>query len=250
MPTPFMHLLAAEQMRQRLRESSVVFGQLGRHFPAFYLGNVAPDYQTICNIPRERTHFYRLPPTSDEQPQQVFLDRHPELADAAALGGDQACFLAGYCAHLIMDYRWYADILMPYFVESSGWRDHRQRFVIHNVLLTYLDGQAVDGLPYNAHELLAAAVPKQWLPFARDEDLERWQRLLADQLRPGQSVQTASIFAHRLQMSPEAFEANLADRRWMKENIFDRLPTGRIQLLVDAAAEEGGSFVKRYLEQE
>lgn len=243
-----MHLAAAEQMRQRFRDSREVSRQFGRHFPAFYLGNVAPDYQTICNVPRERTHFYRLPPTADERPQRVFLDRHPELADAVVLAGDQACFLAGYCAHLIMDYRWYSDILIPYFVDSNGWRDHRQRFVVHNALLTYLDGLAVDALPNNAHELLAAAQPKGWLPFASDEELERWQRLLVEQLRPGQPVQTTSIFAQRLQMAPEAFEARLADRQWMNENLFDRLPMGRIQALVDEAADEGGSFVKRYLE--
>jgi len=245
-----MHLLSAEQVRLQLRRNQVenVGAQLERGFAAFYLGNVAPDYQTICNIPRAKTHFYDLPPESDEQPQKLFLNRYPELADAAELDGDQACFLAGYCVHLLLDYAWYSEILMPFFINSDGWRDYRQRFVAHDALLTYLDGIAVGALPDDAGKVLATATPSQWLPFATDDDLIRWQQTLVDQLRPGHRVQTAAIYARRLSIATRDFEAKVTSKEWLKEHLFARVPVEQVQKRLDAAISRGAVLTNSYLE--
>ena len=147
MPTPFMHLEVAERIRVHRRLNDQLKRLLARAWPAFYLGNVAPDFQTICDVPREVAHFYDLPPAPDVDAHRVMIERYPQLADAAALPLAHAVFIAGYRAHLLLDLCWYWEILIPYFVEAEDWPvDHRQRFLVHNTLLTYLDRQAFAAL--------------------------------------------------------------------------------------------------------
>jgi hypothetical protein len=90
MPTPFMYLQFAEEIQvetgSRHGDNGRLRRWLAQAWPAFYLGSVAPDYQTICDIPRARTHFYKLPPGSDDRAFPDMLARYPELADAAAAG--------------------------------------------------------------------------------------------------------------------------------------------------------------------
>lgn len=243
-----MHLAVAERIRAHDCLDRQTARLLEAAWPAFYLGNVAPDFQTICDVPREVAHFYELPPGPDVVAHRVMLEQYPRLADASALSLAHALFIAGYRAHLLLDLRWYWEILIPYFVEAEDWPvDHRQRFLVHNTLLTYLDKRAFDTLPAMAGETLAAATPHHWLPFAGDGDLIRWRDMLASQLRPGGTTATIAIYAERMNMKPETFAANLADPRWMEEHVFHKVPLARVEALITKGMEQSVELVTDYL---
>ena len=248
MPTPFMHLEVAERIRAHPELPPEVGGCLDAHWPAFYLGNVAADFQTISAIPREAAHFYRLPPTPGVEAHEEMVRRHPELGVSARLAPDHAVFIAGYRAHLLLDLRWYWKVLVPYFVEAEGWSaDHRERFLAHNILLTYLDNLAATSLPDAAGATLARARPRQWLPFAGDGDLIRWRDLLSDQLRPGATTQTITIYAGRMNMAPEALKERLDDPAWMQEQVFRRVPLEAVQTVLTRGVESSVQLVSKYL---
>jgi hypothetical protein len=247
MPTPFMHLQTAERIIASERLEPEIRDLLLANYPAFYLGNVAPDYQTICDIPREETHFYKLPPALDNQGYDRMLARHPELAEVDKLASNKAMFIAGYSIHLKLDLRWYHEVLMPYFFLGEGWADNKQRFMIHNTLLTYLDMLAVETLPENAAEILSSAVPDYQLPFAEDSKLTVWRDMLVDQLRPGAMLQTVEIYAGRLKMLPEEFAANLENPAWMNDHVFGKVPLEKVQAMLTEAVGESIDIITRYL---
>jgi hypothetical protein len=248
MPTPFMHLQIAERIWAQPELDTAVRALLAREWPAFYLGTVAPDFQTICDIPREKTHFYDLPPDPLSEAPAVMLARYPELAHPAALSSAQAVFIAAYSAHLMLDVRWYREVLVPLFIQSPHWQEHRQRFIIHNVLLTYLDKMALTTLPADAAAILAAATPRKWLPFAQDEDLLRWRDILVTQLHPGAGILTVEIYAQRLNLSPAEFSARLEDPAWMESQLFSRVPVAQVQELLDTAVAQSVSLITDYLQ--
>ncbi len=243
-----MHLQAAECIRGHEQLSTPIARLIDRELPAFYLGNVAADFQTIADVPREATHFYPLPPARDTIAHRRMLELNPELADAAALPPAQAVFVAAYRAHLLLDQLWYWRVLIPYFVEAGGWgADHRRRFLVHNTLLTYLDQEALQTLPPTSGATLAAARPDNWLPFAGDGDLIRWRDMLAAQLRPGAAIQTIAIYAERLRLRPEAFAANLADPEWMRAEVFSKAPLQEVRDIITHGMEQSVALITRYL---
>ncbi|MFW6062706.1 MAG: zinc dependent phospholipase C family protein [Chloroflexota bacterium] len=250
MPTPFMHLQVAERIRAHSNLKDQIRDQLRLSWPAFYLGSVAADFQTISDVPREVTHFYRLPPQRDVRAHEVMLDEYPQLADARELDNDHAVFIAAYRAHLLLDLCWYWRVLTPFFIEASGWSgDHRQRFLAHNTLLTYLDKQAYDALPHDAGDTLARATPEQWLPFAGDGDLIRWRDMLVQQLEPGAQLQTTTIYAERLQMTAEEFSARIEEPQWMSEQVFDKVPLGRVKAIISEGMEQSIPLIEEYLKR-
>jgi hypothetical protein len=251
MPTPFMHLQTAERIRMALTASDVAHGRLLRllqqEWPAFYLGNIAPDFQNICDVAREATHFHRLPPDPDEQAYQVMLAHYPELANATALPPDRAVFVAGYNAHLLLDLLWFREILMPYFVEVEGLGDFHQRRLVHHTLLMYLDKVAFNALPATAEETLAAAQPRQWLPFADDTHLMSWRNMVAAQLRPGAAIRTIEIYAGRLKMPPAELAATLQDPLWLETHLFNKVPVAEVQAKLEAAIPQSIALIQAYL---
>lgn len=249
MPTPFMHLRMAERMLQHPDLDPSLARRLRTSWPAFYLGSVAADYQTICQIPREDTHFYTLPPAADAQAHVAMLQRFPELAAAAALDADQAVFVAAYSAHLMLDLLWYHHVLQPYFLQPSGWpADRRARFLVHNILLTFLDRRAYDALPSAAGAVLDNVRTAHWLPFADDADLRRWQGLLVQQLQPGAAIKTVEIYAGRLRMTPREFAEHLQDNQWMEAQVFRRVPLAAVDALLTAAVGESIALISEYLQ--
>lgn len=243
-----MHLAVAEQVRRHPALPPAVGGQLDAAWPAFYLGNVAPDFQTISSVPREVAHFYPLPPPRDLVAHEVMLDEHPEFRDPQQLSLEHAVFIAGYRAHLLLDLRWYWDVLIPCFVEATGWpADHRRRFLVHNTLLTYLDSEARRELPAGAGQTLAAVSPNGWLPFAGDGNLIRWRDMLVDQLRPGAIPATVAIYAERMHMSPEEFAANLDNPEWMAEEVFRKVSLEHVLGVLASGVDESVELVGDYL---
>lgn len=241
-----MHLQVAERIKTHARLNADTRALVARHFPAFFLGSVAPDVQNVTRQPRSSTHFYHLPPGSDEKAVPTMLATYPSLNDVNALPPEQAVFISAYCAHLMLDLRWYHEVLIPYFIEPTEWDDNHQRFVVHNTLLTFLDKIAVESLPNRAGEILAAAKPDSWLPFVKDEDLIIWRDILVDQLQPGAPLRTIEIYADRLYMSPEEFASNLDEPSWMEEHLIKRVPVDSVIEMMSSAVAESVGLINQY----
>lgn len=251
-----MHLQIAEKIKTAVdQENSRANGRtngrlstlLANHWPAFYYGSVAADFPAICNVARSTSHFYAMPPAVDEDAAQNMLDAYPTLGAPSGMDPEHTVFVAAYGAHLLLDLIWFHDILVPFFVQPAGLGNRRQRTLLHFTVLTYLDQIALNGLPETAAATLAMAEPRGWLPFAADDDLITWRDLIVRQLRPDGPVETVSIFAARLQMSAEAFAANLADEAWMAENVFQQIPVERIQEILETAVDQSIDQIHRYL---
>lgn len=252
MPTPFTHLHIAEQIRQvvgnsHLQANGRLLDLLTAAWPAFYLGSVAPDVQTVSGAPRAQTHFYNIPPAPDRQAHLFMLATYPELADAAALPLAQAIFVAAYSAHLLLDMIWFREIVLPYFMEAAGLGAHDHRRLLHDVLLTYLDKLAYTTLPDTAVATLTAAQPIHWLPFVTDADLIAWRDRLAVQLQPGATLQTIAVYADRLHMSSAEFAACLDDPAWMETNLFRLIPVDKVQARMETAVTESVQLIENYL---
>ena len=250
MPTPFMHLQIAEKIKSSLPPSpseADLQALLAAEWPAFYLGSVAPDYQTICNVPRAQTHFYDMPPEPDNMGYTRLLAQNPQLAHAIALPAATAVFLAGYMAHIYLDLVWLREILYPLFVKAPDIGDRNQRHLLHLVVLTYLDGLAYQSLPESAGAILAAARPTYALNFAADVDLVKWRDFLVPQLAPGAALETIPIFAGRLGFTPQEFAARLEDPAWMQSRVFDLIPVEQIQLRLETAVAESTAIIEQYL---
>lgn len=242
-----MHIHLAERVLESERLNAHSRALILDHCPAFYFGNVAPDFQSICNIPRAATHFYELPPVPGEQAYMTMFERYPVLAKASDLSLDRAIFVSAYAAHLMLDLRWYHEVLVPFFIRNDHWKNHHQRFVVHNTLLTFLDNEAFRALSDASGKILSAAKPDGWLPFADDRDLLKWRDYLTDQLQPGAILRTVEIYARRLFISPETFAKNLHDPAWMEEHLFHKVPVKAIKELMNSAVTDTAVLASSYL---
>jgi hypothetical protein len=243
-----MHLEMAERILDDSRMDPQVRLLLEDHLPAYYLGNVAPDYQTITSIPREKTHFYDLPPGVDDDSCLTMLTQYPELSAAKTSSQSHAAFISAYCSHLLLDLRWYHEVLIPFFLGPGDWKDHRHRFIVHNTLLTYLDRQAFYSLSESAAETLEAAKPNGWLPFASNVDLSAWRDFLVSQMKPGATPQTVEIYAGRLSMSPEQFSENLDRPEWMEEYVFSKVSLDSVLAILATAIGDGVALITDYFQ--
>ncbi|KAA3656422.1 MAG: hypothetical protein DWQ04_31130 [Chloroflexi bacterium] len=246
-----MHLQIAEQILTALDEGSTSNGRLHpdlcENLPAFFFGNIAPDFQIICNLPRIESHFYPIPPAEDDDAFGKMLTKYPDLQITTNLTREHAIFIAAYGAHLLLDLIWFNEILVPYFVKSKTLADRPHRRFIHFTVLAYLDQLAYDSLSPSTGQLLAAAAPKNWIPFGKTNDLIEWRDLVANQLVPGAATETAAIFAERLNMTPEAFAANLQDATWMEPNVFNIVPMDSIQAILKTAVPRSIQLLSDYL---
>lgn len=246
-----MHLQIAEQILASLEQTPVKDGRLHtdltQNLPAFYLGNIAPDFQIVCHLPREETHFFPIPPALDADAFATMLAKYPALQQVTVLSHEQAVFIAAYGAHLLLDLIWFNEILIPYFVKSKDLGDRKRRTLLHFSVLTYLDRLAQASLPHYAGKTLSAAKPHRWLPFGDGDALLQWRHLVAKQLAPGAATETVEIFAGRLNMPPEAFAANLDDTHWLETNIFRVIPVDTMQAILQTAVPRTIQLLTNYL---
>lgn len=245
-----MHLGIAEEIRAHAALPPLVAQQLDAAWPSFYLGSVAADFQTICNVPREATHFYPLPPDPEDRAYPRMFAAFPSLGAVNTLPPQQAVFVAAYCAHLLLDLRWFHEILVPFFVTNPHWggAGRKERFTSHNVLLTYMDREALGTLPDSAESTLRAAPTAAMAPFIPATELARWRDMIADQLQPDGFSRTVEIFATRLGMTPAAFAANLDDPAWMQAQLFDRVPFAAVQSVIERGLNDSVTLVTDYLQ--
>jgi hypothetical protein len=220
MPTPFYHLSFARDLLSYGDLSASLSGE----WPAFCLGNIAPDAQTLTGQPRTATHFFEVPMRDSTPAWQTLFGRHPGLADPARLAPSRAAFLAGYICHLALDQLWIAEIFDPIFGEAADWSTFHRRLFLHNVLRIYLDRIDLPSLEADAGAALRQARPRGWLPFLPDQALRAWRDFVADQLVEGAASQTVEVFAARMNLAPTEFESLLKSPAAMQEHIFERLP--------------------------
>ena len=245
-----MHLDIAEQILAHPQLSPHAAAQLTANWSAFYLGSIAADYQSIGDVPREVTHFYALPiPENEPVGWDKLLQTYPEFADESALDARTAVFLAAYAAHLHYDVVWFKQILIPFFWLSDQWEgvSRRERFTIHNILLTYLNGVSLERLPSSAEKTLATATTQYNLPFIDPPLLARWHQLIVEQLVPNAPVQTIQIYAQRLGITADAFAAKLNDPQWLQSQLFDRVPLEAVEAIFDQALDESVRLINAYL---
>ncbi len=244
-----MHLQIAENILSLLQNThnGRLSTLLQQQWSAFYLGSVAPDFQSICHIPRENTHFYGFPPDMSHPAYEVMLEKNQGLADSHRLKPEQAVFTAAYLAHLLLDLIWFEEVVVPLFVQRE-WAERHQRRLGHFILLTYLDQLALASLPTTAVSILATAHPNEWLPFAQDNDLVRWRDMLTAQLHPGAAIQTVEIYAERLKMTPGQFSTHLHDPTWMHQQLFVHVPLEQVQQVLTTAVPRSITLISSYLD--
>ncbi len=252
MPTPFTHLHIAEKMKTEL--AGVVGSNHGllvilrQFWPAFCLGQVAPDVQGVAGLPRAATHFYEVPPAPDNMAYPRMMAQYPQLADVVHLHPAHAVFLAGYFAHLLLDLIWFREILIPYFWEPAQKGKFPQSRLLHHVLLTHLDKLAYESLPETAVSTLAAAQPDYWLPFVTDQHLQTWRDMLLMQMQPDAPLETVQVYARRLGTPAADFAAKLADESWMADSFYALVPVQQVQARLDSAVTESIDLVGQYLQ--
>jgi hypothetical protein len=240
MPTPFTHLATAPEILAAPAMPEAARAALMAEYPAFLLGNIAPDVQTVSGQAREATHFFPVPLNNAPPAHQQMLRRHRRLARPADLPPARAAFVAGYLAHLVLDQRWVGEIFEPVFGPRQGWEDFRERLYLHNVLRAHWDAADLARLPPTLDDALRGARPDGWLPFVDDAHLLTWRDLVADQLGPG-AARTVEVFAQRMGADPEALARLLASPDELDRRLFAHVPPGALARYragaVDAAAE-------------
>jgi hypothetical protein len=250
MPTPFTHLATVTEILDHPGLTGEARAALAGELPAFLLGNIAPDVQTLSGQTREATHFFPVPLDGGPPAAERLLARHPGLAQPGSLPPAQAAFLAGYLAHLVLDELWVADIFEPVFGPDRAWGTFRERLYLHNVLRALWDAADHARLGPGTAEDLLAAEPAGWLPFVTDPHLRAWRNLVAGQLGPG-AARTVEVFAERMNTDPRALAELLASPAELERRVFVHLPEGALEryraLAVGDAARIAGAYWREEL---
>jgi len=240
-----MHLVLAEEMLRGDDLSPAVLRLLIQQRGPFLLGNTAPDVKTVSGQGRHESHFYTIPRTSERPAYELLFDAHPSLARAESLSSPQAAFVAGYIAHLLLDEIWLDDIFRCYFLQD--WGPLRERLFLHNVLRVWMDRQDQRRLNGSVAVALREAEPQDWLPFVGDEHLRAWRDWLVKQLSPGQSMQTAEVFARRMGVSATEMEAVSRSPQQMQERVFCHVPRAALESFHDVGYERSVALVDWYI---
>lgn len=226
MPTPFNHLRLAYDLRPLL--SAGWRARLDADWPAFLLGNIAPDVQTVSGQTREATHFFSVPLAASPPAVESLLQLFPELARPQGLPAAQSAFLAGYLAHLEFDVEWVRTIFEPVFGPDQTWGSFRERIYLHNALRAHWDAADLAALPAGVGAALAAARPANWLPFVADAHLQNWRDQVAEQLRTDGQAATIRVFAERMGVEAEAFRSLVESPAAMAARVFSRAPQAQL----------------------
>ncbi len=246
MPTPFTHLRFAEEILDLSSLPLPAHEALCAQKPAFLLGCVAPDAQTVSGQPREATHFFYVPLRDSVPAFQHLFEAYPALARPAELPGAQAAFLAGFLTHLALDEFWVRDVFEPIFGSSAHWATFIERLYLHNALRSHLDASDRKRLPASTAATLSSVRPHDLCPFLSDEILLHWRDLIAEQLSPGQAGRTVEVFAQRMGADPRAFAALLASPEEMRRRVFSRLPDGLVERFYREGLRRCETVLQRY----
>ena len=223
MPTPFTHLRIVQSLLTDELISLPYRELLLRQRPAFQLGSIVADARVASGVGREVTHFYAYGVPISERPWRQMLHRHPSLNEAQ----DEAhlAFLAGYVAHLAADEAWALKMVRPQFW-GRDWIgvDRWDKFFALHLILTVMDERDELVLEGWQADSLSSSEPCAWLPFMADEVLRGWRDLVAEQITPGGSSQTLSIFGTRLKCDPAELRAALDDPACLDKVLWRHIP--------------------------
>jgi len=246
-PTPFYHLHVAEDLLNHPDLTDPAFSILKAYRGEFFLGNTAPDVQTVSGQDRRVTHFFDLPIRTGAVPAwEKMLALNPSLIRPANLPPSQAAFLAGYLCHLQADWLWVLEIFAPVFGPGNTWKSFEQRLYLHNVLRSYLDGKIIGSVPSGMGTDLRLASPAGWLPFVEDVYLCQWRDFLAQQLQPGALVRTVEVFAARQGIPAEAYYQLINSEERLDREIFIRLPRAALVDYRQRLLEKNVSLIHAY----
>ncbi len=244
MPTPFNHLRIACDLQPHLPPA--LRQALAAEWPAFLLGNIAPDVQTVSGQPREATHFFTVPLAASPPAPTALLRQHPQLAAPRRLPPAQAAFLAGYLAHLEFDVAWVREIFEPVFGPAQRWATFAERVYLHNALRAHWDAADQPALPAGTGTALADARPAAWLPFVEDRHLSTWRDQVAHQLHADGQSATVTVFAERMGVEPAAFHALVSSPEAMQARVFARVPADRLAAYRTAALARTAQLLPTY----
>ena len=242
-PTPFNHLVLARSLLERL--SSDLREVLAMQEPAWLLGNIAPDVQTVSRQTRHATHFFPVPLDGAPRAHRLLFAEHPQLARPRDLRMPQAAFLTGYLAHLEFDQHWISDVYEPIFGPQQHWAPTTERIYLHNALRAWWDAQDLLSLTPDDGMILAQAQPQGWLPFVHDADLVTWRDFVADQLRH-HIVRTAEVFAERMQVAVADFAQLVGSSELMAERVFSHCSTEQLLTYRSRAMDAAVHLLTRY----
>ncbi|MFP3854284.1 MAG: zinc dependent phospholipase C family protein, partial [Anaerolineales bacterium] len=246
-PTPFSHVMVAEEILQHEGLPAHIKEHLQAARPAFLLGNTAPDLGSLRRRARHETHFFQVPVIQQRPAHLRMLDHYAELADPDDLPRDQAAFIAGYLAHLWLDQAWILQVFQPFFGAGDLPGSFQERLIEHNLIRAAIDEEHRQHLPVDLSDILISAEPDSWLPFASDNSIRRWRDHLAEQVGPEGQIHTIEVFAEKLSMPSEDFSARLNSAKAM-QRILARVPEDHIQQLFATAVEHSVELVHYYLE--
>lgn len=247
MPTPFYHLVLAQDILCDKRLHADIRDFLLTERSAFLFGNTAPDVQTVSGQAREETHFFSIDGPNLSSAQQVMFAKYPELANGAMLPARRSSFIAGYSIHLMLDQMWIREIFHPVFGSRASWKDFSERLFLHNVLRAYLDQRDYVRLSVDMEGLLLANRFVYWLPFVESKHLILWRDLLADQCSPGAVVRTVDVFAERMGRKPEEFENLLCSEDSIQNQIISRMEPGTLERFRKSAIVRSIATLNDYL---
>jgi len=247
MPTPIQHLVIADDVLSDPALPLAVREQLAAERGAFLFGAIAPDAQSVSGQAREATHFFMLPPASDQTAPQVMLAAQPALARASELSPAQAAFIAGYLSHLALDELWIANVFGPHFGLKAEWGAFRERLLMHNILRTWLDQRDQGRLNGNLSATLTQVEPRDWLPFVSDDHLRAWRNEIVAELRPGATIRTVEVFAERLRVPPVELRRVLESPGEMQRRVFSHLTPGCVDTFYAEARRVSAHWTVEYL---
>jgi hypothetical protein len=240
-----MHLALAEDLLRGDDLPSTVKHLLMEHRGAFLLGHTAPDVKTVSGQCREESHFYTIPRTSQDPAYQALFTAYPGLLEAHQLPPAQAVFIAGYIAHLLLDEIWLDHIFQRYFLQE--WGSLRERLFLHNVLRTWTDYRDQRRLKDSIALVLEDTSPQGWLPFVADEHLRTWRDWLIEQLSANQLMQTAEVFAQRMDLPAAAIKSVVKSPQQMEERIFSRIPRSALEAVQSEGYERSAALITAYI---
>lgn len=214
---------------------------------AFYFGAIAPDARVVSGQPRESTHFFTIP-FSDDQPAYLNLVRTwPALAAPEALSAERAAFIAGYMTHLIMDQTWVEQVVLPcLFIDDAEWGPEHANWGIYNLLMAYLEFEAVDSLPGQVGDLLHQTRSRRWVPFIKDVPLNQWRGHIAGFIN-AQPNGVLKLLARGSGMPVEELRALVNSPERMQEAAFCVAPLERLEAFRTLTAARCAEAVRAYL---
>ncbi|NDJ34741.1 MAG: hypothetical protein GYB64_08730 [Chloroflexi bacterium] len=249
MPYSQTHLAAALDLLERsaLAEAHPWLLE-GRAKGAFLLGSIGPDARVVGGISRDATHYYAIPRQTDAPIEEVFFAQCPSLRRADDLSRENAAFVAGYVAHLIMDVAWLETVVMPaLFIEGITWEPGHPHWDIYNMLMAYLEVRGSRRLPEDIPDLLEGTDPSRWIPCLPDEVLAEWARHIAHVIPESGPQHVIRLLSRSVSMPYEAFVRTVSDRDRLLEATTPTVHTGHLEAFWRTTDDRSMAAVLDYL---